>query len=391
MRSTDRCYAILFIVLLAFGTLTACARTGASSSSPVDLAAEWPMEGYGPARNRGVDEALSIPLSTLDEYPLADSVAHASPVAIAQGLIFADSDRKLHALAVGSGDEQWQINLAGSFLSPAVAAGTVFVRVESGADGSVVALKADSGAKLWQYKFARVGSAYDNVGGHVTSPVVVDGVVLVGAAEQVYALDAADGAVIWNYETEYPVVSSVSVADATVFVSDFTRLYALDLQSGRERWRFDHGKLSLYFAPIVIGDQVAIASYDTIYLLDRTNGAPVWSKQFDEMQVIPAGAAQQQLYVKSTNQLWALNRSDGVVLWNYATQNFVSLPAITSDQLYIITRSDGGSQLRALRPSDGQEVWRQDHAGLINAAPVVAGGRVYVRTDSGGILVFASS
>jgi outer membrane protein assembly factor BamB len=248
-----------------------------------------------------------------------------------------------------------------------------------------------TGAKLWQHQFASVGSSYDNIGGHVTSPVAVDGLVLVGAGEALYALDAKHGEVIWQYETEYPVVSSAAIAGGLVYVSDFTRLYALDLQSGEERWRFDHGKLSLFFAPIIIDQQVAIAGYDTIYVLDRTTGAELWSKQFDEMQIIPAGASQQHLYVKTTNQLWALNRADGTVIWNYATLNFVSLPAITNDQLYIITRSEGGSQLRALQRADGKEVWRQDQVGLLNAAPVVAGGRVYVRTETGAVLVFASS
>jgi outer membrane protein assembly factor BamB len=175
------------------------------------------------------------------------------------------------------------------------------------------------------------------------------------------------------------------------YFADFTRLYALDIKTGQEKWRFDHGQLSLYFAPILIEDQVAIAGYDTIYMLDRTQGALVWTKNFAEMQVIPAGASQAHLYVKSANQLWALSRNDGQILWNFATTSFVSLPAITSDQLYVITRSDGGSQLRALQQANGEEVWRKDHPALTNAAPVVAGGRVYVRTANGSILVFESS
>jgi outer membrane protein assembly factor BamB len=349
------------------------------------------MEGYGPLRNRGTNELLALPLDVESEYTVSGKAENASPIAISGGLLFAESDRKLHVLSLENGQEQWQINLAGSFLSPAVANGTVYVREESGEEGYVVALQADSGKKRWQYKFDKVGSSYDNVGGHVTSPIAVDGLVLVGAGEALYALDAQTGGEVWRFTTEYPVVSSVSIAEGIAYFADFTRLYALDIETGQEQWRFDHGQLSLYFAPILIEDQVAIAGYDTIYMLDRAQGALVWMKNFAEMQVIPAGASQAHLYVKSSNQLWALNRGDGQVVWNFATTSFISLPAITTDQLYVITRSEGGSQLRALQQTNGEEVWRIDRQALTNAAPVVAGGRVYVRTTNGSVLVFEPS
>lgn len=390
MRSIDRCRAILISVLLVLPLLAGCNRAH-SAPRPVDMTAEWPMEGFSPARSRTTNEAIQPPLDIQSEYTLADRAEQASPVAIAGGLLFVEGTNKLYAVALDSGEERWTINLAGAFFSPAVVDGVVYVRSESGADGFIYALEAGTGVKLWQHRFEQVGSAYDNIGGHVTSPVVVDGLVLVGAAEALYALDAKTGTEVWRYDTEFPIISSAAVAESLVYVGDFTRLYALDVQTGEERWRFDHGQMSLFFAPIIVADQVALASYDTIYMLDRASGAQRWSKRFDNMQVIPAGATHQHLYVKTANQLWALDNSDGAVLWNYAMPNFISLPAITNDQLYIITRADGSSQLRALQQSDGRELWRQDRAGILNAAPVIAGGRVYVRTDSGGILVFASS
>lgn len=378
----------ILLVVLALTMLTGCARAGATTTAADWATASWPMEGYGPERNRATNEALTLPLNAIGQFALASSAESASPVAIAGGLLFADTKQKLHAMTLADGREQWQVNLIGSYFSPAVVGDVVFVRVESGEDGSVVALRADTGARIWQHQFARVGSSYDNIGGHVTSPVVVDNLVLVGAGEALYALDAGTGEVIWSFESEFPVVSSASIADGLVYFSDFTRLYAIDLKSGEEHWRFDHGEVTLFFAPILFGDQVALASNDTIFALDQVSGAQRWSKHFPDIQVIPAGASQHHLYVKATNQLWALNPQDGTVAWNYATTNYVSLPAITSDQLYVITRADGGSQIRALQQRDGKEVWRQDQAGLLNAAPVIAGGRVYVRTIDGNVWVF---
>lgn len=352
---------------------------------------EWSMEGRGPERNRASTDDIKLPLAIQDQYVVDGDAEHVSPIAIAGGRLFAESDRKLHAVALDSGKEQWQFNLAGSFLSPTVVDNTVFVRSETGEEGFVYALTADTGAKLWLYKFAKVGSSFDNVGGHVTAPVVVDGAVLVGAAQTFHALDAKTGQEIWKFTTEYPVVTSASVAEGVVYFSDFTRLYAVDLKTGKERWRFDHGKLALFFAPVILNNQVAIAGQDTIYLLNRADGKQLWSKSFGKVNVIPAGASRQHLYVKSTNQLFALNLQDGHTDWDFTAVNFISLPAIDLSQLYVIVRSDQGNQVLALQQSDGKTVWHVELAGLASAAPVIAGGRLYVREATGNVLVFRSS
>lgn len=388
MRTSHRWPKLLLFLIGICLVGVACAPYAAPEVSAYGA---WPMEGYGPLRNRDTEELLALPLNPQTSYTAAGAAQYASPVTIADGVLYAEGDRKLHAIALSGGAERWQIDLNGSFFSPAVMDGTVFVRAESGNDGYVIALQADSGAKLWQYKFPAVGSAYDNIGGHVTSPVVASGLLIVGAAETIVALDTHSGREVWTYTTEFPVISSVSIANETLYAADFSRLYALDLKTGQERWRFDHGQLALYFAPILVEDEVAIAGYDTIYLLDRNTGKVVWSKRFDDTQVIPAGASEDAIYVKSTNRFWALDRISGNVRWNYAATNFVSLPAITRDQIYVVTRSDGGSQIRALAQADGQELWRVDQAGLTNAAPVVAGGRLYARTSEGNVVVFASS
>ncbi len=383
----------LFLVLVAV-LLVACQNQPAPiqvDKSSSEFASSWPMEGYSPQRARNVAETLPIPLNQQQEYALADSAEHASPVTIADGLLYVEGDQRLHALALTDGVERWQYPLAGSFFSPAVISNTVYVRSEQGSEGYLYALRADTGIKRWAYKFAQVGSSFNNVGGHVTSPVIVDDLLFVGAAQQLYALDAQTGTLVWSFATEYPIVTSVTVADDLIYFADFARAYAVARKTGQERWRFDHDKLALYFAPIVIDQQVAIAGADTIYMLDRNTGKQLWSKSFDQAQVIPAGASPQQLYVKTTNQLWALDRVSGQILWNYATLNFVSLPAITQDQLYVITRVGDGGQVHALQQANGQESWHSDQTDLANAAPVITGGRLYVRKINGSVLVFRSS
>lgn len=79
----------------------------------------------------------------------------------------------------------------------------------------------------------------------------------------------------------------------------------------------------------------------------------------------------------------------GSLIWTYETPNFVSLPAITANHLYVITRENGQAQLRALSQQTGQSVWHTNQAHFANAAPVVAGNQVFVKMSNGQIVAYA--
>ncbi|MBI3958002.1 MAG: PQQ-binding-like beta-propeller repeat protein [Chloroflexi bacterium] len=387
-----------FVRLLLFGVLiVACASPGtqpfvaapalpAPANASESASGEWAMEGHAPDRSRATSDVLALPTRLVSEYEIGGDTQFGSPVGVAQGTLFADGEQLLYALNAADGTERWRFNLPGSFLSPAVAGSRVFVRAEAGADGFIFALSLDAGAKLWQYRFPAVGSSYDNVGGHVTSPLVAENRVLVGAAQSLYALDVETGAVVWEYGLQNPIASSVAVADGLVYVSDFTHLYALSVADGSEKWSFEFDTVSLFFAPVVLADQVIITSFDTAYSLDRRTGQLLWAKQLPDLQIIPAGAYGDQIYVKSTNSLVALDRTSGAELWRYTTLNFISLPAVTEGYLYVIDRYGEGSHLLAIGRTDGQEVWRSEQAQLARSAPTVAAGRLFVRTENGRIL-----
>lgn len=384
------------VILILLGMLTgACAPIVSPAEPQADAqgvvaapASDWPMEGRSPERSRTTADAVHPPLALAQLYKIGGDTQYASPVSVAQGALFADGDHTLHALAVDSATEQWRINLPGSFLSPAVEGDAVYVRAEAGDDGYLVALSRDGGAKLWEYKFPVVGSDYNNIGGHVTSPVVADGLVLVAASNQLSAFHAGSGDLAWSFAMEEPAASSATIADDLVFVADFLHLYALDLASGAERWRFAHDVATLYFAPVVAEDRVFITSNNLVYALDRGDGHILWSKQIGDLQLVPAAALGEQVYIKSANDLFAVNVADGRTRWEYAAGDFVSLPALTDQHAYVITRTGGDSQLRALQQNDGVEAWKIDEFDYSNAAPVVAGGRVYARTVDGQVAAY---
>jgi len=383
------CVSLLTLSLLQItivsGALAAFNSEQTSSSKP----SEWVMEGYNPQRNRASGAPIAPPLHLTQEYSIGGQTPLGSPVTLTADLVLIEGDHRLYALT-RQGQEQWSVDLPGSFLSPAVADQVVFVRAEMGQTGYVVALQANSGQPLWQFEFPQVGSQYGNIGGHVTSPVIVDGLVLAGAGQSFYALETKTGRPFWSFNTDEPITSAAAVAGETILFTDFKQLYALDLQSGRQRWRFqpEDGAVTQLFAPVVDREQVITTSGNTVYALDHQTGRLLWRRQTVAENLIPAGADGEQVYVKSVKRLYALDRRSGAEVWSYGATNFVSLPVISEDHLYVITRAGGQAQLRALNRQDGREIWQVEDGQLANAAPVIAGHQLYVRTVDGRVLVY---
>ncbi|MCB0105680.1 MAG: PQQ-binding-like beta-propeller repeat protein [Caldilineaceae bacterium] len=345
----------------------------------------WPMEGGNAGRTRTTTESIQPPLTAQERFEVGGDTRFVSPIALAAELLVADGDRRLHAFDLTNSQEIWRVVLPGSYLSPTIAGDSVYIRVESGEEGFLIALDRSTGEERWNYRFPAVGSAFGDIGGHVTAPSVVGEQLFVGAAQTLNAFDIHTGTILWQFSTDEPLAASVAVANNIVYLADFTHLYAVDQRSGVELWRFEHDTMTLFFAPVVTEQAVIVADQATIYALTQSDGHPLWQRRFDQ-EIIPAAASSDHVYVKTVNHLWALDPTNGDIVWDYQAQNFVSLPAVTAEQLYIITRSDGGSQLRALRRTDGMEIWQTDNQSFGNSAPVATHGTVYVRTVNGSIV-----
>jgi hypothetical protein len=76
----------------------------------------------------------------------------------------------------------------------------------------------------------------------------------------VYALEAATGAMKWKFKTGDVVLSSPALADGTLFIGTWdTYLYALDATSGTEKWRFKTGEDHEIYNQVGIQGSPAVA------------------------------------------------------------------------------------------------------------------------------------
>jgi outer membrane protein assembly factor BamB len=135
-----------------------------------------------------------------------------SSPAVANGVVYEGAnDGKLYAVNALTGALLWDYKFPGIvFSSPAVVDGKVYVgNFQTSTIGGFSCLDAATGALVWNY----------STGGVYSSPAVADGKVYVGSTDAtVYCFDAATGMLIWNYVTEDSVWSSPAVANGVVYI-----------------------------------------------------------------------------------------------------------------------------------------------------------------------------
>ena len=164
--------------------------------------------------------------------------------------------------------------------APTVANGVVYLTLEQGA---ALAFDAASGKLLWQRRFPVLA---------LYAPTYANGALYVigGPLSSVYALDAATGAIRWQWQATSQTHSGspVTVADGIAYVntvqidpggndSDYA-LYALDATTGAVRWRFATAR-SVDAPPVVAGGMVYIGAGEGdghIYALDARSGRLRW-------------------------------------------------------------------------------------------------------------------
>jgi outer membrane protein assembly factor BamB len=122
--------------------------------------------------------------------------------------------------------------------------------------------------------------------------------------------------------------------------------------------------------------------------LDTSSGKQLWTANIPSQALIPGAVSGSRVFVKSVSSLYALDLASGKQLWRFDDRNFISLPAVTSDQVFVVKGSGADTAIVALDVASGQSAWAQPVASLATSAPVIAGKTIYVRTGDGRVLSF---
>ena len=288
----------------------------------------------------------------------ANQEAYTSPtIAVADGAVYVGGFNNVFAINAKNGAQLWNDNYgedARYFNSPVVVNSVVY----SGAqEGGFSSFNAKNGHQIWGYPYDNQSASIIYV---TSSAAVANDNVYFAESDQIYALNAATGAKLWNYSIGGDFGSTPAVANGIVYVCtaayNVGNVYALNATDGTKIWSYTTDA-SISSSPSVANGIVYTSSYiGTVYALNATSGVKLWNSTTSssggsgDLSPIVVGNT---LYIGSSNgNVYAFNTQSGSKLWNFTVGNSsLSTPAIDNGVLYIGSANGNVYGLRVSSPS----------------------------------------
>ncbi len=182
----------------------------------------------------------------------------------------------------------------------------------------------------------------------------------------------------------------------TYFGSDNGNVYAMQAANGKMLWHYDSGYFVYAFA-IMGGNLYAVggSNQDMVYALNTQTGALQWKFQVDS-PVFGNVASDGSIYINTNGQgghggsVYALDATSGSLRWHYTGAIDIPTSLIVADGVVYISPSNmhtGAPYLAALRTSDGSQLWRMNISQPAGT-PVIQNGVFYINFSSGAIDAF---
>ena len=270
--------------------------------------------------------------------------------------------------------------------------------------GFVAALDAASGAEIWR---THVGVPLRG------APSVSQGRVFVGTQDnQLFAISAADGEIIWDHlgivETA-GILGAASAAvsgDTVIAAYSSGELFALRAQNGQVNWQDSLSRTGRLTAlatlndidghPVIYQGRVYAANHSgRLVAVDMRSGERVWENNISTLHT-PWVVGNDMFILNTSGALINVSLRDGRVRWITQLERFEKRkkrrglirwagPVLASDRLFVV--SSHGYML-TISPYTGEILSGIKLPGPSIIAPVVANQTVYVLTDDGVLAAY---
>ncbi len=374
--------------------------------------ADWPQAGGQPSH---VMQHLSLGddpqrvWSTKIGSGSGKLVRLLAPPVVGGGAVYTlDAKGRVSALTTDRGQRIWQSNITPDGESEGALGGGVAlangVLFASTGYGDVVAFDAATGAELWRESIGIPLRA---------APTISDGRLFVVTYDnQLFALDAGDGGVLWTYvgiaESAGLIATASPAADAGIVVAPLSsgELVGLRAEDGRVVWSDNLvrtgrvtalAELSNINGRPAIQDGIvyAVSHAGRMVAVEVDSGARVWTQNLGGVE--SPWIAGQFIYLITTDaEVLALSRRDGRIRWVTQLPRFRkpaersgritwSGPLLASDRLILV--SSTGSAF-AISPYTGELLGEINLPDGAMVAPVLADETLYVLTDDGDLVAY---
>jgi len=399
MMNFLRLFSMTLSIAAAFVFVQTAQAQTAGAPPTATYRSDLGHSGYSPTTAPAV---LSVSWQT----SLPDvKVAYSTP-ALVGGVLYFGAGKHVYAVNEKDGAIKWQYPADGTAATgefncpPAVADGKVFIGSE---DKNLSVFDASSGALLW---------TVPTQGAVESSPTIDNGTVFFGCNDgNIYAIKEADQKPLWGgqFRCDGPVFSSPIVTDGTIFFSDAnSNLYAIKESTGEKVWTYlpsggvtpggpvfrngvfyvVSGRNILSLSPrtgavnafynlptnvlgsVTVSDNhiFASGSDQQIYCMNL-HGSIQWHTRLHDISTVPLVVTDSYLYATSRRGvIYALDPTNGTVVWNYALQDSVIHPL------------DASKVTKATLPQT-----------RTNSSPLLQDGKLFVVTNDGSLTAFSGT
>lgn len=248
--------------------------------------------------------------------------------------------------------------------------------------GRIYSLNKATGNMNWRYPAGEaIAGSFDN------GCNVVGDLVIAGADEKsVYAVDANNGQLKWQYLSPEPVTSNIAISKNNVgFVTNKQSIRIVDINTGTSVGNAFKEDSLIHDKIAVFGDQVIyttqrgkLASFDTASLRNK------WEQRLNSLK--PSGnfsIFNDRIYVNSGNYLICLRASSGSVVFNENVgKDLMGMPAANDST--VATLSSRGELL--LYNTSGRAMFGKGiDVGIPLGSPSFIGNNVAISTANGAI------
>ncbi len=270
---------------------------------------------------------------------------------------------------------------------PVLVNGVVYV----GANETLYAIKAATGVVLWSFK-----AAVDGYG--ITSPTVVNGIAYVAASNPsiLYALNAQTGVPLWTYPYVAGEGGPPTVAGGLVYFSTGAMMLAFNARTGTIVWQWQKQDYRQIYTSASVADGAVYFGiiendlYKGIVALDAASGQLLWDHTgylyLDENTVAVNDGL---VFFMSMLTMYALDAHTGAVVWTSDLGDSANLPLATANGVVYV---GGFYTVYAFDEHTGTVVWtRSTGSDPAYDSIILANGVLYVATQSNVYALKAST
>ena len=239
-----------------------------------------------------------------------------------------------------------------------------------------------------------------------SSPAVVGGKVYIGSLDgNMYALDANNGNIVWQFKANGPIECSPAAAYGAVY---FTAqepatgvLYKLDANSGSVIWKqnlayevqFTGGDEMLGSPSVANGMVFATANIRTYYGINDTTGDIVWTvtdPAATEFVVLSPIYVNGQLYIIDKFDIKCVNAMTGDSIWSFFTGDELYIaPSYADGKIYVVTSQRDIFILDA--NNKGAKLATYTTPSSSWSSPTIANGNLYIGCNDWNLYCFSNT